>query len=525
MALRWHSRDERLVEDVRRGKPRAFEQIYARHQPAILSFCRHLTGHREDAEDAVQHTFLSAYCQIAESEGALELRPWLFTVARNRCLSLLRARRSRETVALGDADRATDGLALEVEHRQELRELVRDLSRLPEQQRAALLLAQLDDMSHREIGLVLGVAPAKVKALVFQARSSLASTREARAASCSDIRSQLAGAHGPALRQRKLRRHLHECDGCRTFESIVLGQRRDLTVLLPAVPSLGLREAILGAIPVGGGAAGGSLIALGGQGAAKLVVVGIVAAGGTGAIASDPPTRIEQRSPVTDSASVRPAPVPHMTLGRGAAARTEAPAAIGRLSRPGAPEARWAPSGRLDLALSSPERQERQERPSGAGGSLQVEGVDPSTTPEPDRPASDSPPPTRGEERKALPPPTVMDDRPPPASPAPPEPPAATEPAASAGSLPPQAVGESARPEPASPQRPQPAPASQPRRQPARASDQRPQQERPQQERPQQAPAADRQAPAGSPQNGPEGSSHARPRGRGDGGGDGGKPH
>ena len=330
MGLPWQSQDARLVEEVRRGKPEAFEQIYARHQPAILSFCRHLTGQREDAEDAVQHTFLSAYCQIAESDGALELRPWLFTVARNRCLSLLRARSARGTVALDDADQATEGLAIEVEQRQELRELVGDLSRLPEQQRAALLLAQLDDMSHREIGVVLDIAPAKVKALVFQARTSLASTREAREASCSDIRSQLATSHGSALRRRKLRRHVHECDGCRTFESIVLSQRRDLALLLPVAPSIGLREAILdlipgrdvGAVASAGGAAAtsvasggvvgggvmGSLATIGAQGTAKLMVAGVVAVGGTGAVVADPPVRIQHGASPTDLASAHRAP-------------------------------------------------------------------------------------------------------------------------------------------------------------------------------------------------------------------------
>jgi RNA polymerase sigma factor (sigma-70 family) len=376
MALLWHSRDARLVDELRRGRREAFEQIYARHQPAILSFCRHLTGNREDAEDAVQHTFLSAYCQIAESDGTLELRPWLFAVARNRCLSLLRARTTRGTVALDDAAHATDGLTSEVEQRQELRELVGDLSRLPEQQRAALLLAQLDDMSHREIGAVLGVAPAKVKALVFQARSSLASAREAREASCSDIRSQLATAHGSALRRRKLRRHVHECDGCRTFESVVLAQRRELAILLPVAPSVGLREAILSSIPgrdtgalatvggaaatsaASGGAAGGGLAgsfaAIGAQGAAKLAVAGVVAVGGTGAIAAGGPAHVQHDSSTREAAA---APGHHLIASdeAGSPGAVQAPGAVNRprpAALPPAALGRQAqPVARLDVPV------------------------------------------------------------------------------------------------------------------------------------------------------------------------------
>lgn len=288
----------------------AFEALYARHQPAVLSFCRHLTGSREDAEDAVQHTFLAAYRQLVEGGTDLDLRPWLFTVARNRCLSLLRAR--REAVA-GDPEVVSpsfDGLAAEVERRQELRDLVRDMGRLPEPQRAALVLSQLDALSYREIGGVLEVSPEKVKALVFQARSSLVSSREARDASCVDIREQIATARGSSLRRRLLRRHVSHCSGCRDYETAVLGQRRDLEVLLPVVPSAGLAQAILGATAgkqaaalgtAAGGAGGGLTAVLGGLGlqtAAKLAIVVAVAGGGTaGAAAADLPQRLGDAAP------------------------------------------------------------------------------------------------------------------------------------------------------------------------------------------------------------------------------------
>lgn len=312
------SRDARLVARVKRGDSSAFEELHARHQPAILAFCRHLTGNREDAEDAVQHTFLAVYRRIVESDDVLELRPWLFAVARNRSLSLLRARRDR-VVTNPDAATAFDGLAVEVERRQELRDLVCDMSRLPEPQRAALVLSQLDALSYREIGSVLEVPAEKVKALVFQARSSLASTREAREAPCFEIRSEIATARGSGLRRRLLRRHVGQCDGCREFEVSVLRQRRDLAILLPVAPSAGLGQAILegalgregatttagagGAVAATGGVGGaglaGTLASLAGGGAAKLAVVAVVAGGSAaGAVAADLPERIQSSAPV-----------------------------------------------------------------------------------------------------------------------------------------------------------------------------------------------------------------------------------
>src|SRR3954471_16217246 len=133
--------DERLVERVRGGSEAAFEVVYDRHHRGILGFCRHMLGSAEEAEDAVQHTFMAAYRDLVGSAKPIQLRPWLYTIARNRCFSILRARRERP---LGEMDEpATENLSAEVQRRQDLRDLLGDLSDLPEDQRAALVLAEL----------------------------------------------------------------------------------------------------------------------------------------------------------------------------------------------------------------------------------------------------------------------------------------------------------------------------------------------------------------------------------------------
>ncbi|MDQ4041822.1 MAG: sigma-70 family RNA polymerase sigma factor, partial [Actinomycetota bacterium] len=198
-ALRRIASDERLVASVRAGDDRAFEALFERYQRPILSFCRHMLGSREEAEDAAQQAFLSAYNGIRAGDRELQLRPWLYTIARNHCLSQLRAR--REQSSLEDAEPSVEGLASEVQRRADLREVLRDLARLPEDQRAALVLSELGDLSHDEIAGVLDCPKGKVKALVFQARSSLAASRQARDTSCAEIREQLATLSGGALRR------------------------------------------------------------------------------------------------------------------------------------------------------------------------------------------------------------------------------------------------------------------------------------------------------------------------------------
>jgi RNA polymerase sigma factor (sigma-70 family) len=243
--------DDRLVEQVRRGNDAAFEVIFDRHHRGILSFCRHMLASVEEAEDAVQHTFIQAYDSMRRSDREIKLKAWLYAIARNRCLSVLRAR--REQAAELD-DIPTAGLSDAVQQRSELREMLADIQELPEEQRAALVLSELGDLTHADIAAVVGCEASKVKSLVFQARSSLIETRNARAIPCHEIREQLATATGGALRRGPLRRHVKQCEGCAEFRQSVVRQRKAMAALLPVVPSVALKQGALAAVGIGGGA-------------------------------------------------------------------------------------------------------------------------------------------------------------------------------------------------------------------------------------------------------------------------------
>jgi RNA polymerase sigma factor (sigma-70 family) len=247
--------DERLVDQVRRGNEAAFEVIYDRHHRGILGFCRHMLRSPEEAEDAVQHTFISAYADLAASEKPIQLKAWLYTIARNRCLSMLRARRP-QTAELPEVP--TAGLSDEVLARDDLRRLLADVQSLPEEQRAALVLSELGDLSHADVAQILGCEAMKVKSLVFQARSSLIEDRRASEIPCHEIREQLATVRGGALRRGPLRRHLRSCTGCSEYRDSVRRQRKMLALALPVVPTAGLKQAVLAGVGVAPGAAGGA---------------------------------------------------------------------------------------------------------------------------------------------------------------------------------------------------------------------------------------------------------------------------
>jgi RNA polymerase sigma factor (sigma-70 family) len=353
--------DADLARAAGRGDAGAFKALYERHHGPLLSFARHMLGRVHDAEDVVQHTFLAADAAIRAGDVPASLRAWLYTVARNRCVSLLRARRDDQ--ALPDLDvPSTENLAEEVEQRDDLRALLADLRMLPDDQRAALLLTELGDLSHAEVAQVLGVRTHKVKALVYQARQALLAAAGARAIPCLSIREELSIATGSARRRRHLRDHVARCDGCRAYADGVARQRASIAVLLPVVPTVALRDAVMeccagaaagagagGATAaagagIGTAAAGGGVGTLVSTSAAKLLTIAAIggAAAGGGAVAvtaSDAPQREPSAPRAAQPAPPRTAPAAPVANARDRALPVAAPA---RERVTGGPEPRRA---------------------------------------------------------------------------------------------------------------------------------------------------------------------------------------
>jgi RNA polymerase sigma factor (sigma-70 family) len=273
---------------VRRGHDAAFEALVSRYESRLLGFCRHMLGSREEAEDAVQQTFVSAYRDLTASAKPIRLKPWLYTIARNRCLSILR---SRHQEAAELADIPTAGPSDAVLERDEVRRLLEDVRRLPDDQRAALVLSELGDLSHSEVAQVVGCEAVQVKSLVFQARSSLIASKQAADIPCAEIREQIANARGADLRRGLLRRHVRGCPACSQFRVEVRRQRELLALALPVLPTAALKESVLtaaglshtatGSVAAGGTFAGGTAASGGvAGGTATCAGAGIAGAGG-----------------------------------------------------------------------------------------------------------------------------------------------------------------------------------------------------------------------------------------------------
>jgi RNA polymerase sigma factor (sigma-70 family) len=327
-------RDRALAARAGRGDEQAFAELYDRHASGLLAFATQYVGDRAAAEDVVQQTFMSAYRVLSEGTELEHPRAWLYRVTRNNALTAIRERGP----ASADADLAADlhdraaAVPAQVERREALQAVVRDIVALPAEQRAALALFELGDLSQAEIADALGCKPAKVKALVFQARSSLLTQRDARDASCETVREKLAMFHGGALNHRLIRHHLRGCEACRAYRDELRDQRRRVALLLPVLPLPGLREAVLGLF--GGGATAttsnagaGALLRPGGPrrlatgAATTAVVAGItLAAWPRGEAPRKLPVRVTAATP-----SIEPAVGPRVRA-RPAGRHTSAPA-------------------------------------------------------------------------------------------------------------------------------------------------------------------------------------------------------
>ena len=195
----------------------AFAAVYERHHQALYRYCRSIVQDDQDAQDALQSAFTRAFAALQTEERDFDLRPWLFRIAHNEAITVLRQRRG--TTVLDDDAQAAGALEDRVAEREELRLLRADLADLPERQRAALVLRELNGLSHEEIGRVLDLSPSGVKQALFDARTALWNARDGRALACDDVRRKLSDGDGRVLRGRGVRAHLRSCAICQGFRA------------------------------------------------------------------------------------------------------------------------------------------------------------------------------------------------------------------------------------------------------------------------------------------------------------------
>jgi RNA polymerase sigma factor (sigma-70 family) len=266
---------------------KAFERLYESHVRNVYRYAVAMLGEPADAEDVTQTTFMNAYRAFKQGTRPERPQSWLIAIAHNVCRQRFRQAQRRPREVAFD-ERLGDGAPFDEVEAPSAEDLRRALSQLPTNQRAAIVMRELEGCSYAEIAEVLGISISALEALLFRARRALREQLDEQL-TCQDaalaINKQLDGRLSFGER-RALRAHLRACPECNSLAQSQRAQRRALKalVLIPLPLTLthwfGNQTA---AAATGAGAAGaGGLTAVGagtgaGAGASTAVLGGVAA--------------------------------------------------------------------------------------------------------------------------------------------------------------------------------------------------------------------------------------------------------
>jgi RNA polymerase sigma factor (sigma-70 family) len=265
--------DDGLALQAAKSDTRAFEAIYKRYHQDLYRFCLAIVGNPQDAQDALQNAMVKVLRALPGEKREIQLKPWLYRIAHNESVEVLRRRRDNDELKPEQA--AVIGVAEAAEARERLRALLADLEQLPDRQRAALVMRELSGLSFDEIGTAFDSSAAVARQTLYEARLSLRQLEAGREMGCADVMRELSDADGRVTRRRQIRAHLRSCADCRAFREDIAKRHHDLAALapLPIAASAGVLHGVLGqAGATGAGAVNsGGLAGTVGTGAGKAI--------------------------------------------------------------------------------------------------------------------------------------------------------------------------------------------------------------------------------------------------------------
>jgi RNA polymerase sigma factor (sigma-70 family) len=268
------------------------DELYRAHAAEVYRYVYAVLGNRADAEDVTQTTFVNALRALERGERPRKPANWLITIAHNLMRQRFRQQQSRPRQVELDHDLPSleadeDGPSIE--------DLVRALQRIPESQREALVLREMEGRSYKEISAILDVSETALESLIFRARRSLAEELE-NLVTCDRAELALSQQTDGRLGRKERKRlvaHLAECPSCARVAALGRKRRRAFKglALLPLPFSLTFfkgapsASAAIGLPTIGGGAAASTAAGVGGGAIAAKVAIGLAAvavAGGAG---------------------------------------------------------------------------------------------------------------------------------------------------------------------------------------------------------------------------------------------------
>ena len=172
--------DELLLRKAQGGDPGAFEELMTPLEQLVWRVCWHYTGHRETAEDCAQEAMLRIWRNLGSYRGECALESWVYRIAANCCMDWLRKKKRDRSVSIEpmaeqgfdpeDSSPGTEDQAVARDEQEQLREAI---AKLPEDQREALIMTQLEKIPYEEAARSLGVSEGTIKSRVNRAKARL----------------------------------------------------------------------------------------------------------------------------------------------------------------------------------------------------------------------------------------------------------------------------------------------------------------------------------------------------------------
>ncbi len=176
--------DKELVRRAQQGKVEAFEELVRLYERKVYNITYRLLGNEEDANEALQDTFVRAYRSISRFKFKSSFYTWLYRIATNVSLTKLRRRKTQETVSLDEPVKNTDDLKYDIPdshstpeqafEQKRLRERLQEaLARLPKEYRTVVVMRDLEGLSNEEVSATLGITVPAVKSRLHRGRMAL----------------------------------------------------------------------------------------------------------------------------------------------------------------------------------------------------------------------------------------------------------------------------------------------------------------------------------------------------------------